>query len=289
MLRGNGGADIFTCREDAGILTGIIRDGLTRFGHRIHAYCFMPNHIHLVIEVADEPLSRIMQSLSGRLTRAINRRNGRAGHLLEGRYKAILVDADAYLLELVRYIHLNPVRAGLVKDPARFLWSGHRAYLGHARQDWLYRDRVLAMLGGSVEAYDAFVADGIGGPRRPEMHSGLTDGILGGESFAAGIRTDATGGAPAITLDRLIELVAQGEGVAVSDLTAPTGQHKASRARHIIGLLAQDYRIAGPVEIAGRFGRAPSAMSHGITRLRLKLPGDQACRTRVEAYRGSIG
>jgi putative transposase len=90
----------------------------------------MNTHVHLAIQVGGVPLSRILQNLSFRYTRWVNGRRKRSGHLFQGRYKAVLVDADSYLDALVRYIHLNPVRAGMVKEPEEYRWSGHRAYLG---------------------------------------------------------------------------------------------------------------------------------------------------------------
>ncbi len=99
-------------------------EGVGQFGHQIHGYCWMGNHIHLAVQVVEVPLSRIMQNLAFRYTRWVNKRQGRVGHLFQGRYKAILVEAQSYLLELVRYIHLNPVRARLVEEPAAYRWSG---------------------------------------------------------------------------------------------------------------------------------------------------------------------
>ncbi len=92
-------------------------EGSARFEYRVHAYCLMSNHLHLALEVGRIPLGWAIQNLSLRYTRWINRREKRMGHLFQGRYKALLLDRDAYLLELVRYIHLNPVRAGLVEEP----------------------------------------------------------------------------------------------------------------------------------------------------------------------------
>ena len=89
----------------------------------------MGNHIHLALQVSDESLSKIMQNLAFRYTRWINKQQQRTGHLFQGRYKAILVDAQGYLLELVRYIRLNPVRAGLAKDPRDYLW-GKACFIG---------------------------------------------------------------------------------------------------------------------------------------------------------------
>ena len=103
-LRGNAGQTVFFDNRDRTHFYLLVQEGIERFRHRIHAFCLMNNHVHLAIQVADIPLSRIIQNLSFRYTRWINWRQSRLGHLFQGRYKAVLVDADAYLLELTRYI-----------------------------------------------------------------------------------------------------------------------------------------------------------------------------------------
>src|SRR5205807_6833133 len=109
----------------------------------VHAFCFMSNHIHLAIQVGDISISRIMQHLAFRYARYINRQQNRIGHLFQGRFKSILVDEDRYLKELVRYIHLNPVRANLVASPEEYVWSSHRAYMNQDEFTWLTQDRLL--------------------------------------------------------------------------------------------------------------------------------------------------
>ena len=115
ILRGNARQDIFIDDGDRYRFYLLMQEGIARYRHSIHAFCLMTNHLHLLIQVADIPLSRIMQNLSFRYTRWSNGRQWQSGHLFQGRYKAVLVNGDEYLLELVRYLHLNPVRAGLVK------------------------------------------------------------------------------------------------------------------------------------------------------------------------------
>jgi len=145
----------------------------------------MSNHVHLAVQVGDVPLSRILQNLSFRYTRWVNWRQNRSGHLFQGRYKAVLVDADVYLQELTRYIHLNPVRAGIAKAPGGYGWSGHRAYLGLETISWLTTDWVLSQfsdrLSRARRAYERFVIEGQGGGRQEEYHrgSGADSRILG--------------------------------------------------------------------------------------------------------------
>jgi len=102
MARGNGGQNIFDCEEDRYRFYLFLQEGVERFRHRIHAFCLMDNHVHLAIQVGEKHLSRIMQSLCCRYTQWVNSRQKKVGHLFQGKYKAILVDADSYLAELVR-------------------------------------------------------------------------------------------------------------------------------------------------------------------------------------------
>jgi REP element-mobilizing transposase RayT len=140
IMRGNAGDPIFFEDRDRYRLYLILQHAVEKFGCRIHAFCFMTNHLHLVMQAGDIPLSRIMQNISLRYTKWIHFTRSRSGHLFQGRYKAILLDADEYLLELVRYVHLNPVRAGMNATPEEHPWSGHHAYLGTMVLPWLTTD-----------------------------------------------------------------------------------------------------------------------------------------------------
>lgn len=148
----------------------------------------MTNHIHLALQVGDIPLSRGMQNLSFHYTRWNNWTQKKTGHLFQGRYKAVLIDGDSYLLELIRYIHLNPVRAGMANDHEEYPWSSHRAYLGKEFLPWLTTDWMLGRFGKSVAkaraGYRTFVLDGLGEEYRPEFHGGREDSrLLGNDSF----------------------------------------------------------------------------------------------------------
>jgi len=167
----------------------LLQEGTIRFGYRIHAFCLMTNHLHLALQCGDTPLPRAMQNLSFRHTRWINWRNNRTSHLFQGRYKAVLVDSDGYLLELVRYIRMNPVRAGMAKMPDAYRWSSHHAYLGKEFLPWLTTDEVLSRFGTAESraraGYASFLFDGLGEGHRPEFHGkGETDSrLLGDDHF----------------------------------------------------------------------------------------------------------
>jgi len=189
MLRGNGGQDIFTSDVDRIRFCLLLQEGVERYKHRIHAFCLMGNHVHLIIQVGSESLSSIMQNVSFRFTRYFNTQQRRRGHLFQGRYKAILVDEDSYLLQLVRYVHCNPVRSGIVKNPDEYQWSSHMAYLGRISISWLTRTLVLSQFTKSqeeaIELYADFVEQGIAESHRHEFQSGFHGGrILGDDSFS---------------------------------------------------------------------------------------------------------
>ena len=128
--RGNAQQDIYTDNHDRATFLGLMDKTHTRFDWHVHAYCLMGNHYHLLIETGTPTLARGMKLLNGSYTQFFNRKHRRVGHLFQGRYKAILVDKESYLLELARYIVLNPVRARMVRTAAQWEWSSYRATTG---------------------------------------------------------------------------------------------------------------------------------------------------------------
>ena len=144
IMRGNAREPVFFDDDDRRQLNDIIAEGLGRYHCRLHAFCWMTNHIHAAVQVSDRPLSEFMCWSASRYARFINRKRDRTGHLFERRHKAFLVRDDAYLLGLVRYIHLNPVRAKLVSTPEEYLWSSHLAFMGAQTIEWLTTRGVLS-------------------------------------------------------------------------------------------------------------------------------------------------
>jgi putative transposase len=130
--RGNGKQPIFLDESDRERFLGLLARTCERFAWRCHAYCLMGNHYHLVLETPRPNLSRGMQQLGSGYAQSFNRRHERTGHVLQGRYKAFLVEKEAHLLELTRYVVLNPVRAGLCRSAGEWRWSSYRATCGDA-------------------------------------------------------------------------------------------------------------------------------------------------------------
>ena len=147
----------------------------------------LPNHAHLLVRTGRQPLAAAMRSLLTGYAGAFNRRHKRHGHLFQNRYKSIVVEADPYLQELARYIHLNPLRAGLVRDLTaldRYRWTGHSAVLGRVKRPWQAGDEILGPFGTKAgparRQYRAFVAAGVRQGRRPELQGGGLKRSAGG-------------------------------------------------------------------------------------------------------------
>jgi putative transposase len=182
MARGNNGQRIFLGREDYEAFLRLLQTTRERHPFLLYAYVLMPDHFHVLVEVGKTPTSRIMQAQLTGYARWFNRIHRRRGHVFQGRYKAILCDRDSYLLELVRYIHLNPVRAGLVRSPAAWKWSGHNEYLGTAKHKLIDPGPVRGELPRPAR-YEAFVREGLKGGYRSEWHPGDAFPFLGDEAF----------------------------------------------------------------------------------------------------------
>lgn len=164
--RGNQRERIFWDDKDREEFKRILKRTKERYGYLIHAYVLMDNHYHLLIETPYANLKQIMQNINTSYTVYANRRHKRFGHLLQGRYKAFIVDKESYLLELGRYIHLNPVRAGIVKEPGEYRWSSYREYIhGSRHQAITDTDNTLYVFSKrraiAVKKYQEFVDAGI--------------------------------------------------------------------------------------------------------------------------------
>ena len=184
--RGDGREDIYLDDSDRAVWLEVFAQVCARFNWVCHAWCQMSNHYHLVIETPEANLAEGMRQLNGVYTQRFNRRHGRVGHVFQGRYKAILVERDAYLLELARYVVLNPVRAGMVVGPQDWPWSSYAAMCGQAPvPEWLQTDWILGQFGaGRAEAVAAYVRFVHDGARLPSVWAQLQGQIyLGSAAF----------------------------------------------------------------------------------------------------------
>jgi REP element-mobilizing transposase RayT len=271
-LRGNHRESIFFSVADRDLFDSLTAEVISRFATRLHAYCWMTNHVHMLIQVRGAPLGKLMLRIACRYARMTRKRLRTTGHLFEKRYHALLVDADEYLLELVRYIHLNPVRARLVQAPSEYRWSSHHVYAGTAEQPWVTTDFALSMFHSererAIAGYLRFVAENRGktsaslftecNPNEPR--------ILGSDRFAGRLLGAAWKPRSHKTMNQLIEEACRAFHVTEAALQSPSTARELTKARAWIAHQAITGRIASLSSVARCFGRSEASLRESVKR-----------------------
>ena len=256
--RGDRREKIYLTDADREIWLEIFGDVCRRYNWVCHAYCLMANHYHIVVETVEGNLARGMRHLNGVYTQGFNRSHGRDGHVFQGRYKGILVEKDSYLLELARYVVLNPVRAGMIAEVRNWQWSSYRAMIGEAEcPAWLATAWLLGRFGrerkAAIGEYVDFVRAGVG---LPSVWAELRNQIyLGSEGFVDRMKQSIS---PELSLDEVPR--AQYRRVAMPLEDYVTG-HTDSKEGMAKAYLSGDYTMK---EIGHRFSVHYSTVSRAV-------------------------
>ena len=247
ICRGNQRQVIFHSDADRKYYLERLDQYRQRYGFKVYAYVLMTNHVHLLIETGRVPLSRIMQGLQLRYTGYFNKKYNKVGHLFQGRYKAILCDRDAYLLELVRYLHLNPERMQSPLEAVKYRWSSHGAYLGKESLVAVETAPVLGefakTVGKARMGYLRFIAEGRATGHQPDYYDVRDQRFLGDERFVeeiaerAGADREISLPLPRAKLSVLLRLVAKAYGATEKDLVQVGRQRKQDEGSSL-GLLS---------------------------------------------------
>lgn len=254
MNRGLAGQAVYLSDGHRQLFIGALVDATSVFQAECHAYCLMDNHYHLLLHTPLGNLSRVMRHINGVYTQRFNRDVKRDGPLFRGRYKAILVDADAYLLQLSRYIHRNPLEAGLVEHIGPYQWSSYNAYIGKAdAPTWLHCEKVLGMIGqrNQADGYRHFVEQGVDHEIQDFYSKNKQLPILGSDNFIAALN----------------------ETLASEETWEEVPERKALRAQPtveaVIKLVASAYQLAPDMLLMdGRKGNAePRMVAMALSRL----------------------
>jgi REP element-mobilizing transposase RayT len=285
--RGNEQKDIFKDVEDREKFLFYLESSVQRYSAVIHVYCLMSNHYHLLLETPSGNLSQIMHHINGAYTTYFNKRHQRYGHLFQGRYKAIIIDADEYAAELSRYIHLNPVRAGIVKRPEEYKWSSYQYYTGRKKKpDWLRVDFILSYLGKEIptaqKRYNEFIKAELGREHESPLREVVASTILGGEDFIKEIKDKYLEGKKA---DRNLP--------ALAELTMePTIEEIFNEVKEVFGedtglskkatiFLSHRYSRMSLREIGRYFNIGESAVTQASRRFKETIDNNRALRKRI--------
>lgn len=263
-----------------------------RFRVEVHAWCLMDNHYHLMVRTPEGNLGRAMRHLNGVYTQHFNRWHGRDGALFRGRYKAVLVEAEAYWTHLSRYVHRNPLEAGVVAELPAYPWSSYPAYVGKVAQpEWLATNAVLERFGDRA-AYRRFVEEAEGESEIATFYAGPGHpSILGSEEFRERVLADRPEDPEVAelrhlrrrpTVDQILEAVARYYGVSVTDLKRPVrGRGVRTPARGMAMYLCQEQAGWTLGQIAQLFrlsasGSAGAAIRN--VRARVNAGNDRLCQ-----------
>ena len=291
--RGNERKAVFKSIRDREKFLKYLETATLRYDTVVHVYCLMDNHYHLLLETPSGNLPQIMRHINGAYTTYFNVKRGRSGHLFQGRYKAILIDADEYAKELSRYIHLNPVRAEIVKRPEEYNWSSYREYTGVRKpHEWLNRDFVLGNFGSKFheaeKAYKKFVSSLEGKDYESPLKEVFASTILGDACFIKYVKknfvkakeTDKQIPAVKVLMERAtIEKI----------INCVDGGFPESRlSRDLKQYLCQKYTSERLKKIGEHFNVSESAVSHAVRRVSKTIANDQKVRKKVDNLIGKL-
>jgi putative transposase len=278
VQRSNANQPIFTDAADYAIFEKLLATMLARCRARVHAFCWEVDAIHLALQVTDMPVGRLMQRLSSQYARRVHRRQGNGGHLFQQRYHSLLIDPDAYLLKLIRFLHFIPVRSGAVRDPNDYALSSQRAYLGMTQIPWLTTSVALRMLAQRPEqaryAYRRLMFETPALDEGAHFERGCDDDprVLGDRQFMADIPRHMRVYRSSYSLDQVIDTVSCTLGVERSEVLSRSRQRRLSLARALITWYATERGVATLAEVARRLERDPSTLFVGVERYRTLRP-----------------
>ena len=282
IIRGNQRQKVFFEEKDFLKYLEFLSDYKDRYGFCIYAYVLMSTHVHLLIETGQVPLSKILQGINQRFTMYFNWRYRTVGHLFQGRYKAILCDKDAYLFSLVKYLHCNPVRAGIVRQPEEYEWSSHREYLGMNKKGVVDTERLLGMFSEDLKRGRRLYREYMRKEEKAskeDFYRTVDQRVLGDEAFVERVRERVenrtlTGRRRhGVSLGEIARGIEEVTGIRLSELMGKGKDSGVMKGRKLFSLAGREYGYKGK-EIAEFLGKDPAAVTGYLRRgqeLRAKM------------------
>lgn len=294
--RGNEKKEIFRDNRDYHYFERLLKELPSRFGVIIHSYVLMKNHYHLLLETPEANLSKSMHYLNTAYTGYFNWRQRRVGHLFQGRYRAILVEKEDYLLILSRYIHLNPYRAGITAKPEKYRWSSYPGYINNAKQkEWVNYDWILNRFGENLgyarRRYKEFAFEGPNEKIENPLLQVQKGFVLGSKRFVTRIAELVNGSAhrevpdsrrfgKTVSTEKVISLVSRHFKIEESEITVRGT--KRNLARRIAIYLARRHTHQGNSTIAEYFNIGYTGVSQVAGRLKKEIAKDEELRQTVQ-------
>lgn len=276
MIRGNGGEDIFKDNADWARFCLLLQYASEKHQLNIHGFCLMRNHVHLVIQPHPSELTAGMHALAFRYAQHFNKKYKRRGYLYQGRYKAVLVQSGTYLRRLIRYVHLNPVRARIVQKLEEYPWSSYRAYIGEDSFNWLNRDLVLDTFGGESEggverlSHYTQMGDNEAQDEAIEIRKSLRRGAYGDREFLEKwcpilsedkVQVGFLGIADEVSLKNLTEVVCRRLATTIEEIRSDKRTKQLVLARTVLASLVRKFGVGSMTTLGGYISRDPTSLA----------------------------
>src|SRR4030042_2512027 len=269
LSRGNQRQKVFLEEKDFLKYLEFLSDYKERYGFWVYAYVLMGTHGHVLIETGQVPLSKILQGINQRFTMYFNWRHGTVGHLFQGRYKAILCDRGTYLLSLVKYLHYNPVRAGMVRQPEEYRWRSHRVYLGLNRDGLVDTGLVLGMFSKDLKRgrrlYREYMREEEK-TSKEEFYRTVDQRILGDEEFVERVRGRVKNGIAGggrrhgVSLGEIARGIEEIFGISLGELKGRGKDTGVMEGKRLFSLAGREYGYKGK-EIAAYLSKDPASVT----------------------------
>ncbi|MGH7884533.1 MAG: transposase [Thermodesulfobacteriota bacterium] len=305
MSRGNERKDIYKDDEDRDKFLSILSEYHLRYGILIHCYVLMNNHYHVVMETPRANLVKVMHGLNSRYTGYFNRKYSRSGHLFQGRYKAIIVEKEEYLVELSRYIHLNPVRIGMVQKSEEYKWSSYEGFIKNKKElEWINYEWILSSFSKvksiSRSKYREYVREGIKDSVENPLNKVIGQIVLGGEKLLEKVKQIAKSEDKLDEsiierkvldtypeVESIVDLVSEEFGVRKEDIK--TRNRKENMGRNTAMYMLKKYSGKTNKEIGKMFGGLHySSINRTVERLENKMIADKELRNRIKEIESHI-
>lgn len=255
IVRGNQRQKIFNDKQDFLKYLQIIIDYKERYYYYLYSYVLMDNHVHLLVETGNTPLSKIMQGINQRYTMYFNRKYETVGHLFQGRYKALLCDRDVYLLSLIKYINMNPVRAKIVDEMSEYQWSSHSEYAKRTKKKGIIDvDQVLRLFSEDKatarKLYQSYMRGEVS-VKKEDIYRAVDRRILGEEQFLQevlerhDVELSQKRRAGEYSMGEIAKAVEMVLGIQLKQIRQKSKSREISRGRQIISIVANEYGYKG--------------------------------------------
>lgn len=298
MNQGRRGESVFPGEEDGDAFMQVVRDTVEVWNLQVAAYCLMSSHYHLLVQTPDGNLSRCMRHINGLYTQRFNKTHHKDGPLFRGRYKAVLIENDRHLLEVMRYLHRDPLRAGIVERLADYPWSSHHAYLSSApKWSWLRKDFLLAMLATRKSRRPAAYLDFMSRDEPEEIERFYSmkklPSVLGDPAFKEWVKENFQhlGAQKEVPESRMLALDPEEVIFLVCSLFKIDRQHlmaarrgRENLPRDVAVYLSRRHCRKTLTEIGGYFGMSNySTVSSAVERIKVKKNNNPALSKRIDA------